>query len=174
MKNQPFFESKILAKRICEFKAKNSLTYQQLGDALGVDKSYLNRVVKMVSHMSMPVLIRLAKYMGIPLYVLLMPSEEMIRTEFVETLKLQMSEKNISTDELGETSGISPIRLIEILQGDSIITYKEYELLAEALQIEAPSYQADNLELLETLIFNLPMQDNKKDSVIQYIKENLE
>ncbi len=174
MKEQSFFESKILAKRIVEFKNKNNLTYQQLGEALDVDKSYLNRVVKMNSHMSMPVLINLARYMKIPLYALFMPSEKMMREEFMEAVESKMDKYQISVDKLGEISGISPIRLVEILEGESVVTAKEYGLLAEALHLEKPSYQDENLELLESLIYNLPMSIGKKDSVIKYIKENLE
>ncbi len=66
---ETIFERKILARRIIEFKDKHNLYYQELGEAIGVDKSYLNRVVKMVSYMSVQVLIRLAKHMEIILFV---------------------------------------------------------------------------------------------------------
>lgn len=172
---EEYFESRVLAKKIVDFKKRNNLTYQQLGEALEVDKSYLNRVAKLNSYMSLPVLIRLANYMGIPLYALFMPSEELIREDFVETVKKQMNALGLLIDDLAIKTGISPIRVMEILDGNSSITNTEYDLLTEALNIPYKKlYREDQLTLLETIIHGLDLPESKKENVIKYIKENLE
>lgn len=171
---ETFFECKVLAQKIIEFKEKNKLTYQKIGEELGLDKSYLNRVVKLDTFPSLPVLIRLAKLMQIPLYALFMPSDHLLRQEFVETAKAKMAEMKLNYDQLGEKTEISPIRLMDIFDGNSVTTQEERTALSVVLDVnENAVIQEDKMALLESLITGLDLQDTQKENVLRYIKDNL-
>lgn len=171
---EAFFECKVLSQKIVEFKKKNKLTYQQIGEALGVDKSYINRVVKLDSYPSLPVLIQLAKFMRIPLYALFLPSDELIRQEFIHEAQIQMENMKLSFDELGRTTSLSPIRLMEIFDGKSMLTNEERTLLTSALDIpENLIYQIDKISILENVVNDLDLQDSRKETILKYFKEYL-
>lgn len=171
---ETFFGYKVLVKKIIDFKERHQLTYQQLGDALGVDKSYINRVVKLKCFPSLPILNKLAQFMNIPLYFLFLPSDEMIRQEFIEKIKSKIAELKITNDKLGEKTGLSPIRLMDLLEGSSNITKEERSALATALHIDEDSnYHEEKMNLLEGLILDLDLKDNQKDNILQYIKDNI-
>lgn len=70
-------EFKVLAEKITEFKKENDLTYEQLGNILGVDKSHLYRIIKVKTYPSLTFLERLANFMNLPPYRLFVPAEEL-------------------------------------------------------------------------------------------------
>lgn len=170
-----FFGCKVLVEKFINFKEQHELTYQQISDDLGVDKSYINRIVKLKCFPSLPFLNKLAQFMNVPLYSLFMPSDELLSKEFMAIVKDKMKKLKITTEELGEKTNISPLHLMDLLEGYSVITKKERIAITTILEInESNVYHDEKMNLLENLILELDLKSNQKENVLKYIKDNIE
>ncbi|MCK4259243.1 MAG: helix-turn-helix transcriptional regulator [Halanaerobiales bacterium] len=168
------FEFKVLAKKIKDFKKENKLTYEQIGNALGVDKSHVHRVINMETYPSLPFLIRLAEFMNLPLYALFVPPVEMIRQEFAEQVNKHIKELDWNHAELEEKTDISQLRLMDIVKGNSSPTNEELKTLATVLALkERINYLEVKLNLMKSLLTDLDLKDNQIENILQYIKDNL-
>ncbi|MCK4257813.1 MAG: helix-turn-helix transcriptional regulator [Halanaerobiales bacterium] len=168
------FEFKVLAKKIQDFKKENKLTYEQIGNALGVDKSHVHRVINMETYPSLPFLIRLAEFMNLPLYILFIPTEKMIRQEFAEKMNKRIKELDWNYDEVEEKTSIPQLRLMDIVKGNSSPTNEELKTLATVLALkEGINYLEMKLNLMKSLLTDLDLKDNQIENILQYIKDNL-
>ncbi|MCK4257856.1 MAG: helix-turn-helix transcriptional regulator [Halanaerobiales bacterium] len=172
---QNFFELKILIQKIIEFKEKNKLSYEKMGNNIGIDKAHLNRIVKMSTHPSFSFLVRLAHFMKIPLYSLFIPSEEMSRQEFANKVNEHTKELNRNPEVLAEKTNIPLLRLRDILSGDLSPTIKEKNALTNALSLEEEiDYSEIKLNHLKLILNDLGLKNKQSDNVIQYVKDNIE
>lgn len=77
MTNEGYQEFEILVERIKEFKERKCLTFEKIGNALGVNKSHIYRVMNMEVFPSFQFLIQLARYMEVSFASLFtLPEEE--------------------------------------------------------------------------------------------------
>lgn len=60
-------EMKVVVEKIKDFKKRNNLTYEEIGNTLNVNRSHIHRIVKMEVFPSFHFLVQLSKYMGISL-----------------------------------------------------------------------------------------------------------
>lgn len=92
-------ELKIVVEKLKDFKKRNNLTYEEIGNTLNVNRSHIHRIVKLEVFPSFHFLVQLAKYMGISLSGLFaqsgeasesdpVPNEQ--RLELIEALLFKM------------------------------------------------------------------------------------
>lgn len=168
------FEFKVMAKKLAEFKDNNKLTFQDIGDATGVDKSHVLRIMRMESYPSLPFLIRLAKFMKKPLYFLFIPTEENERQEFSNKINLRLNELGYNIDKLSTITEIPTLRMMDIAKGNSSTTGEERERVLQVLDLtEETDFQEVKLNLIESFLNDLNLNESKRENIIQYIKDNL-
>ncbi|MCK4261309.1 MAG: helix-turn-helix transcriptional regulator [Halanaerobiales bacterium] len=172
--SKSYFEFKVLAQKIKDFKKENKLTYEQISNALGVNRSHVHRVMNMETYPSLSFIIRLAEFMNLPLYILFVPPVEMIRQEFAEQVNKRIKELDWNHDELEENTGILQLRLMDIVKGNSSPTNEELKTLAAVLELkEGTNYLEVKLNLMKSLLTDLDLKDNQIENILQYIKDNL-
>lgn len=170
-----FFELKVLVQKILEFKDKNKLSYEKMGNSIGIDKAHLNRIVKMTTHPSFSFLVRLANFMKLPLYSLFIPSEEMSRRELAEKINKRMQDLKWTLKVFVEKTNIPLLRLKDILQGDLSLTTEEKQTLTTILGLEEEvNYNEIKLNHLKNLLHDLGLKDNQIDNVMNYVTDNIE
>ncbi len=172
--SKSYFEFKVLAQKIKDFKNENKLTLDQIGKALEVDKSHVYRVINMETYPSLPFLIRLAEFMNLPLYSLFIPPVEMVRQQFTEKVSERIKELNWNYDELNERTGIPQLRLMDIVKGNSSPTNEEFKTLVTVLALkEGINYQEVKLNLMKSLLSDLDLNESQQDNVLDYIKSKI-
>ena len=135
--NHEVFE--VITQKIAQFKKENNLSYQDIGDATGVNKSHIYRIIKMDTYPSFKFLIRLAQFMDLPLYYLFMPSEEFIQQKFINKVCRRLKELDLQPTGLAEKTDISFLRVKDILNKSASPTPEEIKTIYRVLQIEDES-----------------------------------
>lgn len=167
------FELKILGEKVEAFKKKKNLTYQQMGELSGIDKSYIHRIVKRNSSPSFSVVMGLAKLMNLPTYSLLVPSEEQLTKEYASIAQKHLEEKNWTIEELHKKTSIPHLKLKDILKGVTTPTKAECSTLSKTLEInDLSNYQEGKMAILEDILDGMLGEEQKKN-VMEYIKENM-
>ncbi|MCK4259627.1 MAG: helix-turn-helix transcriptional regulator [Halanaerobiales bacterium] len=169
-----YFEFQVLAQKITAFKKENKLTYEQIGNALGVNRSHIHRIINMETFPSLKFVIRLAGFMKLPLYTLFIPSEEMCRKKLTDEVNNRLRELDWNPDKLEEKTKIPLLHLLDILHGDSSPTVEEHKTLINILELEEGiNYQEVKLDIIKSLLSDLEVESSNIDSVLQYVKDNI-
>ncbi|AZR74022.1 hypothetical protein BBF96_11830 [Anoxybacter fermentans] len=175
MSNEIYQKFKVLTQKIAEFKEKNNLTYQKIGDATGVNKSHVYRIVNMDTFPSLKFVIRLTKYMKLPLFSLFIPSEEMNRQEFANKINKRLKELDWTHEEFSKITAIPLLRLMNIMQSNSSPSIEERKTIIKVLDLkEETDYLEIKLNLLKTILSDLGLKDEQINNIMQYVKENKE
>lgn len=167
-----YCEFRALTQKIAEFKKKNYLTYQQIADAIGVDKSHVHRVVNMDTSPSLKFLLRLARYMKLPVFSLFIPTENIIAEDTAANIQLAMENQRLDLQTLEEQTNISILRLMDIIKGNSVPTAEEFSSLADILQLAENqwinTYEV-KLNLLQNIISDLGLNEEQITNILEYI-----
>lgn len=167
-----YCEFRALTQKIAEFKKKNYLTYQQIADAIGVDKSHVHRVVNMDTSPSLKFLLRLARYMKLPVFSLFIPTENIIAEDTAANIQLAMENQRLDLETLEEQTNISILRLMDIIKGNSVPTAEEFSSLADILQLAENqwinTYEV-KLNLLQNIISDLGLNEEQITNILEYI-----
>ena len=167
-----YCEFRALTQKIAEFKKKNYLTYQQMADAIGVDKSHVHRVVNMDTSPSLKFLLRVARYMKLPVFSLFIPTENIIAKDTAAHIQLAMEDRKIDLGKLEEETGIPPLRLMDITKGNTVPTPEEFATLADALELDENqwinTYEV-KLNLLQNIISDLGLNEDQITNIMEYI-----
>lgn len=167
-----YCEFRALTQKIAEFKKKNYLTYQQIADAIGVDKSHVHRVVNMDTSPSLKFLLRLARYMKLPVFSLFIPTENIIAEDTAANIQVAMENQRLDLQTLEEQTNISILRLMDIIKGNSVPTAEEFSSLADILQLAENqwinTYEV-KLNLLQNIISDLGLNEEQITNILEYI-----
>lgn len=167
-----YCEFRALTQKIAEFKKKNYLTYQQMADAIGVDKSHVHRVVNMDTSPSLKFLLRLARYMKLPVFSLFIPTENIIAEDTAANIQLAMEAQQLDLERLEEETGIPALRLMDITKGNSVPSPEEFTTLADILSLNENqwinSYEV-KLNLLQNIISDLGLNEDQIANILEYI-----
>lgn len=166
------FELKVLGAKVKDFKEKEKLTYQQMGELSGIDKSYIHRIVKRNSSPSFTVLYALAKLMKLPTYLLLVPSNDQLNELYADIAQKHLTEKNWTVEELHAKTSIPLLKLRDILNGVTKPTEKERSILSNTFEMNDLINYHDKMVLLEDLLDGM-LEDEQKMNVMEYVKENM-
>lgn len=167
-------ELKILAEKVAEFRAKNRLTYQEMGEATGVDKSHIYRIENMAVYPSLKFLIRLAEYMEIPLFYLFLPSQKLCKADCSFQIQNGLSAMELTLLQLAELSQIPILRLMELEKGISSPTPDEWNILRRILQLNPKTLLLDEkFKLLQTLLTDLGIKDEQIENLMRYIQDHV-
>lgn len=175
MPSKTHFEFQVLSKKLTEFREIHGLTYQEIGDATGVDKSHIHRVLNMETFPSFKFLIQLAHSMHIPLFSLFVPTEEMLREHFCSRIQLRMDEWNWDVNTLSDRTGIPFLRLVELLTQKASPSCKEEDILHQTLHLE-PILELDvasSVDLIRMVMTALGCSDEQKENVVTYIQNQI-
>lgn len=166
-------ELTILAHKIAEFREKHRLTYQELGEATGVDKSHVHRIENMAVFPSLKFLMRLAEVMNVPLFYLFLPSEKLNQEHLATRIKTRMKELGWSIDDLALETEISTLRLMDFEQGNAFPSVEEMALLRTALDFkEDTDFLNVKFNLLKNLLEDLGLKDAQVENLLSYVKSN--
>lgn len=168
-------ELKILAEKIAEFREKHRLTYQEMGEATGVDKSHIYRIENMAVYPSLKFLIRLAEYMDIPLYYLFLPSQNLSKQDCARQIQNGLRDMNLKLSQLEERSGIPLIRLMELEKGISTPNLEEWSTLQQLLNLsQEPRHLENKFKLLRALLSDLGVKDEQIENLMNYIQHYMD
>lgn len=168
-------ELKVLAEKIAEFREKNRLTYQEMGEATGVDKSHIYRIENMAVYPSLKFLIRLADYMNIPLFYLFLPSQKMSKKDYAEKIRSGLHNMNLTLAQLEEQSGIPVLRLMELEKGISSTTLDEWNTLQSLLKLDPESDLVENkFQLLQNILSDLGLKEEQIDNLLKYVRDHMD
>lgn len=168
------FELQVLVRKIIQFKEKHKLTYQQMANGLGVDKSYVHKVVNMKTFPSFPVLCKLSRFMEMPLCFLFLPAEEEVREEMAKLINQRLEEIEMSFDDLQAKTEIPHLRLMDILQGNTSLSKEEEEAISKVLKLtELYNYRKVKMRMLKQFLGDMDLVENQVDNVIQYIQGHM-
>ncbi len=174
MSDDTFYEFKILTEKIADFKDRNNLTYQEFGDATGVNKSHIHRVINRESFPSLKFIIRLARFMRLPVFSLFLASEEMNRKEFASKVKEGLKQLEWDVDELGRRTNIPVLRLMDIFRATSSPSRREYAAIIETLNLEKNiNFLEIKLNLMEDILRDLNLKDEQIENVMKYVEDNI-
>lgn len=166
-------ELTILAHKIAEFREKHRLTYQELGEATGVDKSHVHRIENMAVFPSLKFLMRLAEFMNVPLFYLFLPSEKLNKEHLAARMKIRMKELGWTIDDLAEKTDISTLRLMDFEQSNASPTIEEMTALRNALELnDDTDYLEVKFNLLKSLLEDLGLKDAQIENLVSYVKFN--
>lgn len=173
MSNEMPNELKILAEKIAEFREKHRLTYQEMGEATGVDKSHIHRIENMAVYPSLKFLIRLSEYMTVPLFYLFLPTEKMNQEHCAEKIKTRLKELGWGIRELEEKSNIPTLRLMDLEQGISTPNQEEWQTLVSVLELsEVPDFLEVKFNLLRSILTDLGLREPQIDNLLRYVKDH--
>lgn len=165
------FELKIFSQKLLEYKERKHLSYQDIADDLGANKSHIQRVATMETAPSLSLLAQIAAYMNLPLFALFVPSNEMIRQHFADQINNKLSGLQIDALELSEKTGIPLLRLKDILQGTTSPSKEEYHQLVSLLEIVEEIYTVETKEpLLRNLLSGMDLRESQIENILEYIK----
>lgn len=95
MPNELFFECKIMIDKLKRIKKERNLTYQEIGEAIEVNRSHVYRIFNnLESSPSLNVLVKMARFLEVPLYSLFIPSGD-YEEEFKGNRVLEMFSKEV-------------------------------------------------------------------------------
>ena len=165
-------ELKILGQNLSRFRKKNNLSYQAVGDSIGISAAHVCRIENGTAKPSFDVLLNISRLMNVPLYYLFMDSSCAVDfSNFIDKLKEQLDLLNISVEELAKGTGINLFRLMDILQGKVPLRPEELTVLAEKFQLPAPELPRDQrINLLERLLQDLNLDPDQVANIMNYVK----
>lgn len=166
-------ELDILGLNLSRFRKKNNLSYQAVGDAIGISAAHVCRIENATAKPSFDVLINISRLMNVPLYYLFLDSSEHVDlSDFIAKIKTQLEKLDMSLERLAKDTGINLFRLLDILQEKMQPTSEELALLADKLQIAAPNLPVDQrIPLLERLLEDLNLDAEQVQNIIQYVSK---
>lgn len=165
-------ELRVMVRKILEFKEEKHLTYRELAHMVGVDKSYLHKVIHMKTYPSFGVVQKIAEVMQLPFSVLFLPSVVEEQKDYADQVNLCLKEVGWSLDDLQEKTGISKLRLMDLTRGNSQPTSEESGLIAEVLDLpERYNYANLRLSLLRRILNDFGLQDHQIENVLEYVEE---
>lgn len=174
MPNETYLEFMIFVNKALEFKEKSNLTYQEIGEAIGVNRSHVQRVFNMQTFPSFQFLIRLAHFMKIPLFSLLIPSEKLLQQDLANKINSRLKELNWNTDDLSNNTGISLLHLNDILNAETPLTDAERTTIIEVLDIEDEFTSLEIKEnLLKGILADMGLNANQIDNIVKYVNDSL-
>ena len=174
MSNEMPDELAFLAQKIAEFREKHRLTYQELGEATGVDKSHVHRIENMAVFPSLKFLIRLAEYMNVPLFYLFLPTEKLNQRHLANQIKTRLKELGWTEEELAEKTNISALRLMDFEQENASPTLDEWNVLQEILKLkQEPDFLTMKFNLLKNLLEDLGLKEAQIENILSYIRNNV-
>ncbi len=167
-----YCEFKALTQKIADFKKKNHLTYQQIAESIGVDKSHVHRVVNMETSPSLKFLLRLSRYMKIPLFSLFIPSKDIVGQDIAEKIEEGLTQFNLTFEQLTEKVHIPTLRLMDITKGNTIPTPDEYQAIATVLDLDQNDWLNSTevkINLIKTTLLDLGFNEDQLENVLEYI-----
>lgn len=174
MSHDTFYEFKILTEKMADFKERNNLTYQEFGDATDVNKSHIHRVINRESFPSLKFIIRLARFMRLPVFSLFLPTEAMTRREFGTKVKEVLKDRQWSPEDLSKHTSIPVLRLMEIIKGNTSASRQEYNSIIHTLELEKEINFLDiKLNLLQDILRDLSLRDEQIENVMKYVEDNI-
>lgn len=174
MPDETYLEFVAFVNKALEFKEKANLTYQQIGEAVGVNKSHVQRVFNMQTFPSFQFIIRLARFMNIPLFYLLIPSEKLLLQDLVGKINIRLEKLGWSIDDLSNNTGISLLRLNDILNGYTLLTDVERTTILGLLDIDDVFSSLEIKEnLLKGILTDMGLQTNQIDNIVRYVNDSL-
>lgn len=129
MPNELFFECKIMIHKLKKLKKERNLTYQEIGEAIGVNRSHVYRIFNnMESSPSLNVLIKMARFLQVPLYSLFIPLRDND-----EQVKLSKG-LEISPEEVDDHTEVNLNQLQMILSGLGLEEIQQGQVLRYVLE----------------------------------------
>lgn len=174
MPNETYLEFMIFVNKALEFKEKSNLTYQEIGEAIGVNRSHVQRVFNMQTFPSFQFLIRLARFMKVPLFSLLIPPETLLQQELADKINGRLKELNWDTDDLSSNTGISPLHLNDILNAETPLTDAERTTIMGILDIEDEFSTLEIKEnILKGILADMGLKTSQIDNILRYVNDSL-
>ncbi|AZR72168.1 hypothetical protein BBF96_01410 [Anoxybacter fermentans] len=166
-------ELKILGKKLVRYRKKYGLTLEDVGKVIGISKSHISKLENGNANPLFKTLLRIAKFMNVPVYYLFMPIEEMNHQNFVDRVKRRLEELEWDLEKLQELTRINYLCLVDMMEGNVTLTANEMEQIAEVLDLEMKSFQEMKLELFEDLLLEFGLNNSQISNIISYLKEHL-
>ncbi|MCK4261380.1 MAG: helix-turn-helix transcriptional regulator [Halanaerobiales bacterium] len=166
-------ELNIFRTKLAEFRKKHNLSYQQIGDSINITRGHVCKIENGDSYPSVAVLIKLAKYMNVPLYYLFMPTEKMNNRFFIEKVEKSLAESKWRLEELQKHTGINYFRLNDFMKENINLTREEIKKIAELLKIEEENSLNLKFGLFEALLNEFQFEESQIGNLMEYVQSNV-
>ena len=171
MEKKTYFEQRILVSNLKKFKEDNNLSYEEIGNATGMNKTSVYKIFSMINSPSFEFLVNVSKYMKVPISALFTPGEDLLREYYAETINQRLQELNLSLHDLEKKLQIHPLRLNDILKARVTPTKEELSMICDTLDLsqeEVYTFENKNI-MLGQLLKDFGLSNDQISSLVDYI-----
>lgn len=174
METKDFIELDIFRQKLNEFKKANNLTLNKIGEATGVDKSHVQRILTGENSPSFLFVLNAAKFMGIPLFALFFPTDEVQRLNFAEKIEARLEELKISIEGFASKTSIPILRAKDISRGKTSPTEEEFNSIVTVLGLEGETnLRETNIHYIKSLLGRVGLDNDHIENILEYIRDNI-
>ena len=172
MNDTELFEQEVLISNMKKLKEERKLTYEQIGQATNLDKSAVYKLFHKINTPTINFLIGFSRFLQIPLYELFIPSEEMLRSYYANTIMKRLERFNLTVDELAVRLNTHLLRVNDICNARATPNKEELSAIFNLLGIEWKDVYTfeNNMRFLDNILTDFGLSQNHKENIIEYIQ----